>query len=239
MTALNDIAGSTASQLFAMQLGASLVLARLGHGGYEPVLEGIRALTGARVAYLSRQSTRRQAIVLARAGHNHGTFDEIEAAMAGRTAARGAIWSVPAKDGRIWGIPLGQAGGQAHLVTLKAPASTPAEVIHDIGSAAQACWTQVKDAPKLRPRVAEANTAPEALGTGNPFGLTRAERQVCEHLVSGARPQKIARDMGKSIATIRTHLSRIYSKTNCSGMVEVLHLLSTGPAKEETKEDVA
>ena len=78
---------------------------------------------------------------------------------------------------------------------------------------------------KARP----TGTKPAALGhllhPDNPFNLTRAETRVCLMLAQGSRPQEIADGLGLSLATIRTHLSRIYGKSGLDGMFAVKHHL--------------
>lgn len=60
------------------------------------------------------------------------------------------------------------------------------------------------------------------LSKDNAYGLSRSEHRVCHLLASGLKPQLIARELGVSITTIRTHLSNIYAKTDLPGQLEVV-----------------
>lgn len=68
------------------------------------------------------------------------------------------------------------------------------------------------------------------LDAENRFGLSRSEFRVCQLLGEGLRPIEIARALDLSIATVRTHLSGIYAKTELSGQIEVLRYLKLCPA---------
>ncbi|SLN73877.1 Bacterial regulatory proteins, luxR family [Roseovarius gaetbuli] len=64
----------------------------------------------------------------------------------------------------------------------------------------------------------------------NAYGLSRAEFRVCRLLGLGLKPAAIAQELGLSIATIRSHLRSIYSKTDLSGQVAVVsHLFGGRP----------
>lgn len=52
--------------------------------------------------------------------------------------------------------------------------------------------------------------------------LTRKEKEVVQELLKGKRNQEIATSLNVSVNTIRTHLARIYAKTNSSGRTEVI-----------------
>ncbi|MGH1366991.1 MAG: helix-turn-helix transcriptional regulator [Maritimibacter sp.] len=63
------------------------------------------------------------------------------------------------------------------------------------------------------------------LGDGNPCGLSRAELRVCRLLVEGDNASEIAETLKVSVATVRTHLSKIYAKTGTSGQVELISVI--------------
>lgn len=65
------------------------------------------------------------------------------------------------------------------------------------------------------------------LAPENPYRLTRAEARVCKSLADGLKPGEITERLGCSMATVRTHLRNIYSKTGLDGMVAVVHKLHT------------
>ena len=63
------------------------------------------------------------------------------------------------------------------------------------------------------------------LSSSNPYGLTKAETQVCFCLADGLRPAAMTQRLNCSMPTIRTHLRNIYNKTGLDGMVAVVHQL--------------
>ncbi|MBN2301377.1 MAG: helix-turn-helix transcriptional regulator [Lentisphaerae bacterium] len=54
---------------------------------------------------------------------------------------------------------------------------------------------------------------------GNLYELTQAEKAVLRQLISGKSPDEIAKQLNISIATVRTHLARLFAKTKTSGQV--------------------
>lgn len=76
-----------------------------------------------------------------------------------------------------------------------------------------------------RTRAPANHAAGHILGSGNPCGLSRAELRVCHLLAVGLKAADIARNLGVSIATTRTHLRNIYAKTGTSGQIEVMAML--------------
>lgn len=77
-------------------------------------------------------------------------------------------------------------------------------------------------ASKLRP------DAP-ILGMSNPAKLSRAEFRVCLLLSRGLSVRGVTEELGLSEATVRSHLRSIYSKTEVSGMQELMYrILSSG-----------
>jgi DNA-binding CsgD family transcriptional regulator len=58
--------------------------------------------------------------------------------------------------------------------------------------------------------------------------LTPAEAEVAQWLVSGSSPNEIAEISDRSPHTIRTHLKRIFAKTNTSSQGELVGLLQRG-----------
>ncbi|QUJ76709.1 helix-turn-helix transcriptional regulator [Sulfitobacter albidus] len=65
------------------------------------------------------------------------------------------------------------------------------------------------------------------LGERNRCGLSRSERRVCQLLAGGAKAKDIAEALDISIPTVRTHLRNIYAKTETSGQVELLAMISS------------
>lgn len=227
MNAMNSIELSPQSLQTAVQFGAKVLAARMGVLGYEPALSAVCQMTGARAALLVRQGDGRRPVILGSVG-SRDNDDVLRAALARPAVSNAAIWSAPIEGGRIWCQPLGPVGNHVYVLVLVTDGLTNADQLDVLGGAARDAWQLggVQDR-KMSGTVAN-NPREDILGPDNPYGLTQAERGVCAQLREGARPKRIAQDSGKSIATIRTHLARIYSKTDCAGMVEVLHLL--GPA---------
>lgn len=64
------------------------------------------------------------------------------------------------------------------------------------------------------------------------FGLTDAEERVARLIESGQSAATVAEQTGLSLATIRTHLSRIYEKTETATQAELVRVLTLlGPFK--------
>ncbi len=67
------------------------------------------------------------------------------------------------------------------------------------------------------------------LGMSNPARLSRAEFRVCLLLSRGLSVKGVTEELSLSEATVRTHLRSIYSKTETSGIAELLYrILSSG-----------
>ena len=63
------------------------------------------------------------------------------------------------------------------------------------------------------------------LGTSNPAKLSRAEFRVCLLLSRGLSTKGLTDELGLSEATVRSHLRSIYSKTETSGLPELVYRL--------------
>ena len=59
------------------------------------------------------------------------------------------------------------------------------------------------------------------------YELTPAEVRVCEMVSEGAPPADIARSLGVSINTIRTHLSHVFEKTGTKRQADLIRLLAS------------
>lgn len=62
------------------------------------------------------------------------------------------------------------------------------------------------------------------------YGLTDAEARVAAALARALAPADIARTLGISVHTVRTHLRRLFDKTGTAGQTQLLQLLLSGPA---------
>ena len=79
---------------------------------------------------------------------------------------------------------------------------------------------------------AEGAPAPmEAIGLL--YGLTAAERNVLEQVAASHTPQETADRLGVSVNTVKTHLQKIFSKTNTARQADLVSLVarSTAPLK--------
>jgi DNA-binding CsgD family transcriptional regulator len=75
--------------------------------------------------------------------------------------------------------------------------------------------------------IVDPNQAP-AISVANlrsVLGLTETEARVAISLAEGKSPEDIARDQGKAILTVRTHLRNAMSKTGVSRLAEFVGLV--------------
>ncbi|MBT0957524.1 helix-turn-helix transcriptional regulator [Alphaproteobacteria bacterium KMM 3653] len=79
---------------------------------------------------------------------------------------------------------------------------------------------------RARGRTGVANDNVDILGPHNPFGLSRAEQRVCQMIADGQKAKEIADALGVSLATVRSHMHKIYAKTGTSGQVELVVLVA-------------
>src|SRR6266850_2217462 len=86
----------------------------------------------------------------------------------------------------------------------------------------------------VRPHARDAlSRALEAIGLL--YGLTAAERNVLEHVAASHTPQETADRLGVSINTVKTHLQKIFAKTNTTRQADLVRLVarSTAPLKSK------
>jgi DNA-binding CsgD family transcriptional regulator len=62
------------------------------------------------------------------------------------------------------------------------------------------------------------------------YGLTPAEAKLVQGLAAGKSLYNVAEDLGITTGTARSHLSRIYLKTDTHRQAELVQLVLTGPA---------
>lgn len=63
------------------------------------------------------------------------------------------------------------------------------------------------------------------LHPNNPSGLSRSEYRICVMIGDGMKVKTIAEALSVCETTVRSHLTSIFSKTNTSGQVELIHRL--------------
>ena len=56
------------------------------------------------------------------------------------------------------------------------------------------------------------------------YNLTPAETRIFELIVEGKTPADISQQLGLSLATVRTHLSRVFEKTGCARQADLVAL---------------
>jgi DNA-binding CsgD family transcriptional regulator len=67
------------------------------------------------------------------------------------------------------------------------------------------------------------------------YGLTTAERNVLEQVADSHSPQETADRLGVSVNTVKTHLQKIFAKTNTARQADLVRLVarSTAPLKSK------
>lgn len=117
---------------------------------------------------------------------------------------RGAMWL----DYRSRGVPL-----------LTRQRTAPQALVPHLAQALPLCWQRVAA------RAGVALAQPANLWLTDAFHLTRREADVADLLARGADPACIARTLGISLDTVRTHLKHVYRKTNTHSQCDVVRLL--------------
>lgn len=56
------------------------------------------------------------------------------------------------------------------------------------------------------------------------FGLTEAERRIFENVADGLTVQETAEKLGIGVSTVRTHLLRVFEKTDTGRQAELVSL---------------
>lgn len=59
----------------------------------------------------------------------------------------------------------------------------------------------------------------------SPFALSKKERVVAQHIVTGASNQEIAETLCVSLSTIKTHTQNIYSKLGVNKRLQAIEML--------------
>ncbi|PLC42891.1 helix-turn-helix transcriptional regulator [Ralstonia pickettii] len=116
---------------------------------------------------------------------------------------RGAVWL----DYRKAGVPPMQHG------------AAPQALLPHFAQALPLCWQRVAARAGISP------AQPVSLWLTDAFHLTRREADVADLLASGSDPACIARTLGISLDTVRTHLKHVYRKTNTHSQCDVVRLM--------------
>ncbi len=116
---------------------------------------------------------------------------------------RGAVWL----DYRETGVPPMQHG------------AAPQALLPHFAQALPLCWQRAAARAGISP------AQPASLWLTDAFHLTRREADVAGLLASGSDPACIARTLGISLDTVRTHLKHVYRKTNTHSQCDVVRLM--------------
>lgn len=97
--------------------------------------------------------------------------------------------------------------------------AAPRALLPHFAQALPLCWQRVAAR-------AGVSLAPRAgLWLPDAFHLTRREADVADLLARGSDPACIARTLGISLDTVRTHLKHVYRKTNTHSQCDVVRLM--------------
>ncbi|MBN9332788.1 helix-turn-helix transcriptional regulator [Devosia sp.] len=85
------------------------------------------------------------------------------------------------------------------------------------------------DGPLFAIVLAPLSLALESAGpmVASVFGLTRAEQRVFEEIAAGQSVEQVADQLGVAISTVRTHLLRLFAKTETSRQAELVTLAAS------------
>jgi len=97
--------------------------------------------------------------------------------------------------------------------------AAPLALLPHLAQALPLCWQRVAAHAGMVP------VPPASLWLTDTFHLTRREVAVADLLVRGADPASIARALGISLDTVRTHLKHVYRKTNTHSQCDVVRLM--------------
>ncbi len=155
-------------------------------------------------------------------------------------AGEAAAEALAARLGDGAAAPLRAQGAAARWTEHKVAASSPG------GPAYTVTWIDISREPSgglvgggnaasmllIQRQGAQARLRPEVFIER--YGLTQAETQVMLMLAGGAKAEDIARMLGNSIHTVRTHIARAMAKTGVNRQVDLVRLALGGltPAPE-------
>lgn len=173
-----------------------------------------------------------------------------------RMARTGSIWKLSEAEGRegaslhghrepqagkfaeIIAIPLWKGHASVDVLELQylhSPAQHDLDLVVTLIGTLSSCWgsrvSGVIAKTLVRGRKLSCVEAPydsdvPLLDCENPAHLSRSEFRVCTLLKEGMTVCAIAESLSIAPATVRTHLSSVFSKTGTSNQVELLHKLN-------------
>ena len=124
-------------------------------------------------------------------------------------------------------LPALEAGANGYL-TKNADAETIAEAIRTVHAGGTHLGTDIQR------RLIELATTPTPPTAALPDGLTAREAEVLTLIAEGRSNQEIAAHLVVSMATVKTHINRIFSKTRCRDRAQLVsyaytHKLASPP----------
>jgi len=127
-----------------------------------------------------------------------------------------AVTSWPLADADVQGLVWTTGPASTAVLPRAAPISM-LDLLPHLAQALPLCW-QRGGAGDAAAQASEA----VRLWLADAFRLTRREVDVADLLVRGADPALIARTLGISLDTVRTHLKHVYRKTNTHSQCDVV-----------------
>ena len=95
-----------------------------------------------------------------------------------------------------------------------------------------------EEEPLVSVFVVQPETPPLDVGVlAKLYSMTPAEAKLASHLAVGRSLDQSSQAWGVSLSTVRTHLKRIFTKTETSRQGDLVHKLLTGPAMLSSRRD--
>jgi DNA-binding CsgD family transcriptional regulator len=204
----------------AMRVSMQLELARRGHFALEATLT--------RIAIAVLLLDRRKRVVFANPAAERllasgGALTTLNGALAARAARsnqqlqKAILEVIGQKRGAGAELSIEREGGRPLLATVFPIA--PASPFLPLLEGAACCAVFVSDPDSVQ--------ASRASAIAHTYGLTPAEARLLDLILSGAGTVEAARGLGVSLATARTHLAHIFSKTGTKRQGELINLVMT------------
>jgi DNA-binding CsgD family transcriptional regulator len=147
-------------------------------------------------------------------------------------------------------MPLDRTGSDFDLIEIHFHAAIPASsraTLEVAAASASAAWRRRQKgriarllsatlALTERLSAAEPSTMLSPLSSANPLGLTAAELRICVLFRDGHPTHDLARHLGVSESTLRTHLRNIYAKAAVGGQVDLVRLLLSTGAEQQASQ---
>ena len=225
-----------AGQLTALGLVAPHVLQMLR------LADGLRAVRSAEASFLAMIEAAASGVLLLDEGGRvvHATArarDILDRADGLRLSARGLSAAAPAVQRRIEAMIAGVlgrgAGGLGGAVAVPRPSGSAPYLLR------AAPLPRRREDDEIRALLGPGRSRAAMLTLADPacaprpergalrqaFGLTPAEAEVALRILDGASPRRIAAETGVGVATVRSHLLRVFEKTGVHRQVDLLRLL--------------